>query len=87
MKNNKDLFAYPNPTNGTVNINFELNNTANVQLLIYDGVGRIVATLLNNSVSPGKQTYTYDLSNLAPGIYVCKLITDDQFEVTSIVKH
>ena len=83
---NRNLFTYPNPTDGTVNINFELNNTANVQLVIYDELGRIVGTLLNNSMGPGKQTYTYDLSKLAPGVYICKLITDDQFEVTSIVK-
>lgn len=83
---NKNLFTYPNPTDGTVTINFELSNTANVQLLIYDEVGRVVGTLLNNSMNPGKQTFTYDLSKLAPGMYICKLITDDQFEVTSIIK-
>jgi photosystem II stability/assembly factor-like uncharacterized protein len=83
---NRNLFTYPNPTDGTVNINFELNNAANVQLLIYDNLGRVVATLLNNNINPGKQTYTYDLSKLAPGLYICKLITDDQFEVTSIIK-
>ena len=86
MDRNQNLFTYPNPTDGTVSINFELDNATNVQLLLYDNLGRVVAKILNTNVSPGKQTINYDLSNLTPGMYICKLITDDRFEMTSIIK-
>ncbi len=62
-------------------IRYQLNNTNNVQLIIYDIVGREVKTLINQRQKVGQHTITFDASDLASGIYIYKLKAGD-FEQT-----
>lgn len=68
---------YPNPFNPTTNISFTLPKKSNVTLVIYDMLGREVATLVNGILSAGEQTVTFDASNLSNGMYLYKLQTGE----------
>ena len=78
---------YPNPFNPTTNIKFTLPLTKGVggmdiKLIIYDILGREVATLVNEHLKPGTYEYEWpapsgDGSNFASGIYFYKLQTED----------
>jgi hypothetical protein len=47
------------------------------KLLIYDILGREVATLVNEKLSPGTYEVDWDASNFANGIYFYKIVADD----------
>lgn len=72
------LQAYPNPFNLTTNITFNLPNKGTVSLAVYDMLGREVATLVNGELPPGEQTFRFDASSLANGMYLYELKTAHQ---------
>jgi len=73
--NNKINNIYPNPAYGAVNIEVELNKSAMVQINAYDIAGKKVSDLYNAQTPEGKNTVTFDVSNLENGNYVIEMIT------------
>jgi hypothetical protein len=70
-KGGLSLFAaYPNPANNTVNINFSLDKTSQVDIEIYDIFGKVVKTIHNGSLSTGTNLVAVDISNLEAGSYL-----------------
>lgn len=72
------LSNYPNPFNPTTNITFTLPRKGTVSLVVYDMLGREVATLVNGELPSGEQTFRFDASSLANGMYLYKLKTAHQ---------
>ncbi|MCX6199059.1 MAG: DUF4397 domain-containing protein [Bacteroidetes bacterium] len=66
---------FPNPSNGTLSINFDLKDAENVSVQITDMGGRIVKELLNGTSVVGKQNLTADLNDLSNGMYLARIIT------------
>ena len=54
------LSNYPNPFNSSTNIQFELAAGGNIQLAIYDALGRQVKALADYQASPGKYSLNWD---------------------------
>ena len=69
---------YPNPFNPVTQIRYELPQQGSVLLEVYDITGRHVDTLVNDVVSAGSHTVSFDASNLSSGIYLYKLQTANQ---------
>jgi hypothetical protein len=65
--------AYPNPFNPTTAISYQLSAVSDVKLVVYDLLGREVATLVNERKAPGKYEATFDASRLASGVYIYRL--------------
>jgi hypothetical protein len=64
---------YPNPFNPTTNIKFQLPKQTFVSLKVYDILGRVVQTVVNEQKDPGYYDINFDGSNLASGLYFYKL--------------
>ncbi len=64
---------YPNPFNPTTNITFDISKSELVSLKIYDILGREVAVLVNQQMTPGSYQANFDASSLPSGIYLYKL--------------
>jgi len=69
---------YPNPFNPTTKIKFSLplpskGGAMNVTLKIYDILGRVVATLVNEKLQPGTYEVEFDGSSYPSGVYFYKL--------------
>ncbi len=67
---------YPNPFNPSTQIEFSLPQASDVQLTVYDVLGRRVATLINGKRQAGQHSVTFDASNLASGVYIYRLKGD-----------
>jgi hypothetical protein len=65
---------YPNPFNPTTQISFNLPQSQQVTLKVYDMLGREVATIANRETfSSGLNTVSFDAANLSSGIYIYRL--------------
>jgi hypothetical protein len=67
---------YPNPFNPTTNLEFGISNFGFVTLKVYDMLGKEVAELVNDNLSPGIHKVNFDGSNLSSGIYYYKLTAE-----------
>lgn len=79
IADNSDLTVYPNPSNGTVNMN--LNNIlgAKVAVSISNVLGQeVFSTVTNNN------TLTADLSNVEKGIYFVKINNNNNISVKKV---
>jgi hypothetical protein len=65
---------FPNPFNPSTEIKFGITEASNVDLRIYDALGREVAVLINGEyLSAGSYSVKFDASKLASGNYVYKM--------------
>lgn len=75
---NADLFQnYPNPSNPTSKVDFQMPFAGKVSLKVYDLTGKEVATLVDAEMEGGYYTAEFNGSNLASGVYFYRLITTD----------
>ena len=77
---------YPNPFNPSTTIKYtipsvETHGHASVQLVVYDVLGREVATLVNEQQKAGYYEVQFDASNLTSGVYFYR-IQSGSFAVT-----
>jgi choice-of-anchor A domain-containing protein/uncharacterized repeat protein (TIGR01451 family) len=64
---------YPNPFNPTTTIEFALPSAGKYALKIYNVIGQEVASLINNELTAGYHTVTFNASRMASGIYIYRL--------------
>ncbi len=64
---------YPNPFNPKTKITYQILAYHNVKLSIYDILGREVKVLVNENQEKGIYEIEFDASDLASGIYFCRL--------------
>lgn len=64
---------YPNPFNPTTTIKFDIPETSDITLELYDIRGRLQNTLFRNTLSPGRYSYSLNMNNYTSGIYFLKL--------------
>ena len=76
----KDFFVsqnYPNPSNPTSKIDYQLPFDGKVTIKVYDLMGREIATLVNEFKTANYYTAEFDGTNIASGVYFYKLIAID----------
>jgi len=67
---------YPNPFNPTTTIKYDLPNTSDVSLIIFDILGRKIKELVNTKQQAGKYEVQFNASDLASGVYIYQLIAE-----------
>jgi hypothetical protein len=74
---NPDEFAllqnYPNPFNPATTINYQLPNTGNVKLTVYDALGHEAGVLVNESQNAGNYNIVWNASGFPSGVYFYRL--------------
>ena len=76
---------YPNPFNPTTTITFALPTESKVMLRVYDALGRVVASLVNRTMSAGSHSVVFDAGDLASGIYFYRLTADDFVQTRKLI--
>lgn len=76
---------YPNPFNPTTVINYSIPKQSNVRIVVYDGLGREVATLLNEYKPAGNYTVQFNAGKLAGGVYLYRIKAGDFVQTKKLI--
>jgi hypothetical protein len=79
------VIVFPNPTDGAVQIQFQIKQDADVDVSIFDEVGRRIQTILNEKMPAGKYKYSANLDRLSDGVYVLTVVTEHEVLHSKIV--
>ena len=78
--------CYPNPFSNSVTIVFELEETENVNITIFNHLGQQVDSFNKGYLQPAKQKYTWNVSGLLEGIYFVQIRGGKEMATQKIVK-
>ncbi|MFH2032150.1 MAG: T9SS type A sorting domain-containing protein [Bacteroidota bacterium] len=76
---------YPNPFNPTTKIQYSMPAYGNVQVKVYDVLGKEIATLVNDNKQAGTYEVEFDASNLSSGIYFYKIESGINFYIKKMI--
>jgi hypothetical protein len=76
---------YPNPFNSTTTIPFNLSATADIELVIFDMLGRKLEELVSGRIVSDEYEINWDASVLPSGVYFVRLITERQVQTKKMV--
>ena len=68
---------YPNPFNPTTVIEYQLSADSQVQLEVFDLIGRRVARLVDDAMPAGVHQVTFDGAQLSSGVYIYRIKAGD----------
>jgi len=76
---------YPNPFNPTTKIKFALPNSSFAKLVVYDALGRELATLVNEQLNAGTYEAVWSADKFSSGVYYYKLTAEDYSETKKML--
>ncbi len=76
---------YPNPFNPTTKIKYSIPKTSNVELKVFDILGRKVAELVNEEKPAGNYTVDFNASKLSSGIYFYRITSGNFTQVKKMI--
>ena len=76
---------YPNPFNPVTNIEFSIPQNDFVTLKIYNVVGEEIATLVNEEITAGSYTITWNAEFLPSGVYYYKITANNNSLIKKMV--
>ncbi len=76
---------YPNPFNPVTNLEFGISDLGFVSLKVYDMLGKLVKTLVNENLNAGNYKVEFDGNNLSSGIYLYTLNADGITETKRMI--
>jgi hypothetical protein len=76
---------YPNPFNPTTTISFSLPAMTQVTLKVFDIMGRVVTTLLNEQMSGGEYSVSFEGGKFASGIYFYRLQAGSDLQTRKMI--
>ena len=74
----EELIAFPNPTEGAIQVQFKIAEESDVNLSLYNEVGQKVKNILDKHMPVGNYRYSVDLERLPDGVYILTLRTEKQ---------
>jgi len=76
---------YPDPFNPSTIISYRLTTNNEVTLKVYDVLGRVVKTLVNEDQKPGRYEVRYGGSDLSSGVYIYRITAGSFVETRKMV--
>ncbi len=76
---------YPNPFNPATKIRFNLPNTGNTSLIVYDVLGKEISVLLDREMDAGEYEITFNGASLSSGIYFYRLTSGSYSQIRKML--
>jgi hypothetical protein len=80
------ISVIPNPFMNEVHITFELAHSGNIKVEIYNALGEKVASIADAHLQEGKQSFNWNATGLAEGMYFCRIQAGDATFTRKVIK-
>jgi hypothetical protein len=80
------VVSYPNPFSSQTTFNIRLENSARVNLTVFNNLGQVVATILDKGMDTGDYEVMWDAGAIAPGLYFYQLKTSNSSSSGKLVR-
>lgn len=74
----KDFIIYPTPADDLVKIKISLKTSEFVKIIALDNTNKPIATLTNSLLEKGEHEFMWEVSHLAPGLYIISLMKGEK---------
>jgi len=79
-------FVYPNPFKEQVTFKLELSDEADISIELYNAYGQLIESIANHQgIMKGQHTYQANLQDLPVGIFICKIIVNDEVYIHKLL--
>lgn len=82
---NLELSVIPNPFQTTTTIAFQLKQSTDINLTVYDMAGRKIKQLAGGSFNAGSHEIVWENNNQPPGVYLAKLIHGNNIQTVKMI--
>ncbi len=79
------LSVYPNPSNKSTSVTYNVLSTGDVVLAVYNELGENLMTVIKQKMNAGIHTVVFNISDLPSGNYFIQLRSDNQIEVQKLL--
>jgi len=86
MVKNLEMNIYPNPVTNSVNVEFTLKINSQVNLQLYDELGKLVKRIKKDNYKIGKNKIQIEIGDLKSGIYFLSLSIEGEIFTKQILK-
>jgi len=86
-KSDFNLKLFPNPTNGTVNMEFYLAQNETIAISLYNSNGQKIKDLAQTDSFAGNHNLTFNLTEYSDGIYWMQIRSMNQIQTSKIILH
>jgi hypothetical protein len=80
-----NISVFPNPAADHATFEFELPEAGHVNIKIYNSLGEMVSTLLNDFKSAGEHNVDWDTESLESGVYIYSVISGEHSQTGQVV--
>jgi len=84
---NQDIKIYPNPVSSSTTLEFNIEETNNVQITIFDILGKAVINIPIQELQPGSIKINLDLTGLNNGLYFCQIKSNENLQTVKLIKN
>jgi hypothetical protein len=86
LDDNTNKFSlYPNPTNNSITVKFNIGNNENNIINIFDATGRLVISTKTKGITTSENKISIDLSKIENGLYYCYISSENESFTKSFV--
>lgn len=79
-----EVQVHPNPTNGKINIDIQLDENAKLKARLYNQAGIMIMDLFEETFESGEHQRQYDVSELRSGQYFLNIELDGERMVRKV---
>ena len=81
---------YPNPFNPSTRIDYQVPQTGNVNISVYNIMGQLVTTLVNEAKAPGQYSISWNATDknglhVSSGIYMARMVSNNYFAARKLM--
>ncbi len=78
--------VFPNPNNGFFKLSYQINNTSDLLINIFDANGHKLQSIKNELKTPGSYVDDFNISLYPSGLYIVEVFADNKRKVYKIIK-
>jgi DNA-directed RNA polymerase subunit L len=76
----------PNPFDNFLTVNYDLNQTEQIEIMMYNTLGQAIKTIVNQTVEAGNYQVHVPTDDLAQGTYLITLRTKSGVQTKKVMK-